>query len=110
MNKFQTDGVFIDLAKLRDYCLNLEHPRGKHKARVFEASLKMGSEQAEELKELIKKGVTSALVSETGRDQYGARYQVDFWVEYNGRQAEIRTIWMVRSGEGFPRLTTCYLK
>ena len=25
----------IDRQKLVDYCLNLEHPRGKHKARVF---------------------------------------------------------------------------
>ena len=25
----------VDIAKLRDYCLNSSHPEGRHKARVF---------------------------------------------------------------------------
>lgn len=27
--------AIVDIEKLRDYCLNPEHPRGRHKARVF---------------------------------------------------------------------------
>jgi hypothetical protein len=27
----------VDIAKLRDYCLNADHLRGRHKARVFAA-------------------------------------------------------------------------
>ena len=33
------DRAMIDLAKLRDYCLNPLHPEGKHTARVFAAVL-----------------------------------------------------------------------
>ena len=31
----------FDIEKLRDYCLDSEHPRGTHKARVFESALGM---------------------------------------------------------------------
>lgn len=27
--------AYIDIEKLRDYCLSLEHPVGKHKATMF---------------------------------------------------------------------------
>ena len=43
----QLTGV-VDLLKLTGYCLNPEHPRGKHKARVF-ATLGFTAENAEEL-------------------------------------------------------------
>lgn len=33
------DRAIVDVAKLRDYCLNPNHEEGKHKARVFAASL-----------------------------------------------------------------------
>lgn len=42
----------IDLAKLRDYVLNPEHPRGKHKARIFNR-LGFDSGDAEELRSKI---------------------------------------------------------
>ncbi len=28
----------VEIAKLRDYCLNPAHPRGRHNARVFAAA------------------------------------------------------------------------
>jgi hypothetical protein len=31
--------AIVDIAKLRDYCLDSRHPRGRHKARVFAATL-----------------------------------------------------------------------
>ncbi|WP_347277307.1 DUF6883 domain-containing protein [Leptolyngbya sp. FACHB-671] len=33
------ESAFIDLNKLRSYSLNLQHDRGKHKARLFAAIL-----------------------------------------------------------------------
>jgi hypothetical protein len=29
----------IEIVKLRDYCLSTEHPRGRHKSRVFHEAL-----------------------------------------------------------------------
>jgi hypothetical protein len=31
--------AILDLAKVRDYCLNPCHPEGRHKARVFKTAL-----------------------------------------------------------------------
>ena len=100
----------VDLTKLYDYCLNSEHPRGKHKARVFESSLGMTSENAEELRSLILDAVRLGECHAGVSDTYGARYFVDFTLHFQGSSAEIRTAWIVRKLEGFPRLTTCYLK
>ncbi len=39
-----SDRAVVDIAKLRDYCLNPAHPRGRHKARVFAAALGLTAE------------------------------------------------------------------
>ncbi|MBT8036524.1 MAG: hypothetical protein KJO21_03165 [Verrucomicrobiae bacterium] len=100
----------IDLTKLCDYCLNSEHPRGKHKARVFESSIGMTADHAEELSALILDGIRLGECYAGVEDMYGIRYFVDFTLHFREAAAEIRTAWIVRKSEGFPRLTTCYLK
>jgi len=47
------DRAVVDLAKLRDYCLNPHHEDGKHKARVFQSALAVGRADAEWLRERI---------------------------------------------------------
>ena len=46
-----SDRAVVEIAKLRDYCLNPEHPHGKHKARVFAAALGLTADQAETLRD-----------------------------------------------------------
>ena len=43
----------VDVEKLRDYCLNPSHPRGRHKARVFLATLGLTADHAEELRDSL---------------------------------------------------------
>ena len=43
----------IDIEKLRDYALNPEHPRGRHKARVFAAALGLTAVDSEELRDAL---------------------------------------------------------
>ncbi len=43
------NAAIVDRQKLTGYCLNPEHPRGKHKARVF-AMLGLTAENADELR------------------------------------------------------------
>jgi len=43
----------VDIRKLRDYCLNLEHDDGKHKARLFSSILGMTADNAEELRQIL---------------------------------------------------------
>jgi len=44
------DRAIVELEKLVDYCLNLDHPRGKHKARVFRATCGLAAEYAERMR------------------------------------------------------------
>jgi hypothetical protein len=43
----------VDLTKLSDYCLNPEHPRGRHKARVFASALGLTLADAESLRAML---------------------------------------------------------
>ena len=47
------ESAVVDLAKLRDYCLSQEHPRGRHKARMFAAILGFTAQDAEELQQAL---------------------------------------------------------
>jgi hypothetical protein len=43
----------VDVRKLREYCLNAEHPRGQHKARVLKSALGWTADQAEDVRRKI---------------------------------------------------------
>jgi len=103
------DRAVVDIAKLRDYCLSTTHPRGRHKARIFGASLGMTAADAAELRDAILAAVLHVDAIETDSDAFGRRFVVDFALAHRGRTAEIRTAWIVRRGEEFPRLTSCYV-
>jgi hypothetical protein len=98
-----------DIAKLRDYCLNPSHPRGRHKARMFAAVLGLAQADAEFLREELLRAAREAGATKGAVDEYGERFIVDFEFTRNDRQARIRSSWIVRRGEGFPRLTSCYV-
>jgi hypothetical protein len=97
------ENAIVDIRKLRDYCLNLEHDEGKHKARLFAAALGMTADSAQELRSILIE------VAKLGRrDEYGQRYTLDFLLEWQGRSATIRSGWIIEDGSDIPKLTTCY--
>lgn len=99
----------VDIGKLRDYCLSPEHRRGCHKARVFKASLGMTQEHAGDLRDaLLAAAINNDAVPEE-HDKYGRRYVVDFRVTGPSGQAMVRSSWIIRREEDFPRLTSCYV-
>ena len=99
----------VDTEKLRGYCLNTEHPRGRHKARVFLSVLGLAASDTQRLcKALLRAAVAEdAVLTET--DEYGRRYQMDFELINGNRKARVRSSWIVRHGEDFPRMTSCYV-
>lgn len=103
------ENAIVELRKLRDYCLNPEHPRGRHKARVFSTALGLGAEDAEELREALLCAARSEEVVAGEEDEYGHRYVLDFEMSTVVGTATIRSGWIVRRGEDFPRLTSCYV-
>ena len=99
----------VDPVKLVEYCLNFEHPRGRHKARVFEAVLGVTHEQAL----LLRRALLAAAgndASPAGQDGFGKRFVIDFEWEGPKGKAWVRSIWIVRRNEDFARLVTCFVR
>ncbi len=101
--------AIVDTVKLRDYCLNPVHPVGKHKARVFAAVLGLTSANADILHNALLQAARSSDAVIGEQDEYGQRYSIDLLMLGVNRYATIRSAWMVRTGEDFARLTTCYV-
>ncbi len=101
--------AFIDIDKLRNYSLSPTHPRGRNKARLFATLLGLTATDAEFLRDAI---LAAALIAEAKageQDAYGSRYTVDFEMQGLAKNVTVRSAWIVRAGEAFPRLTSCYI-
>ena len=101
--------AFIDDRKLIEYCLNLEHEEGKHKARVFAAALGITTEIYFVLKSAILDAILSKDALFIKELSSGKLYQVDFELVYLDKSALIRSGWIILKNEDFPRLTTCFI-
>jgi hypothetical protein len=99
----------IDIQKLHDYCLNPAHPRGRHKARVFMASLGLTQADAGVLREYLAFAVRTHEAQLGESDEFGDRYVVDFECVHEERGAVVRSGWIILHSEDFPRLTTCFV-
>ena len=103
------ENAFIDDRKLIDYCLSESHPIGKHKARIFKSALNYAMADFEELKNAILKEVARNTAVLAGSNDYGTLYVVDVVLTNPPKRAKVRTSWIVRIQEDFPRLTSCYV-
>ena len=103
------DNAVVDERKLRDYCLSREHPRGRHKARVFAATLGLTASDTEELRQTLLFAARTGEAVPAATDQYGQRYLPDFQMVTQAGHATIRRGWIVRTGEGFARFTSCWV-
>jgi hypothetical protein len=104
-----SDRAFVDMAKLRGYCLNVNHRRGQHKARVFTAALGLTAEDADFLRDALLSAAQSYDAVLTEEIEYGQLYVLDFPISRPVGQAMVRSGWIVRKDEDFPRLTSCYV-
>jgi hypothetical protein len=105
----EAERAVVDIAKLRDYCLSPVHPRGRHKANIFAGVFGLMQTDAEFLRQELIRAARMADAIETESDEYGNRYIVDFELVWNDRRGAVRSAWIIRRGEKFPRLTTCYV-
>jgi hypothetical protein len=103
------ENAIVETSKLTDYCLNFDHPRGRHKARVFKAQLGITADNAEFLRTAILEAALISPAEEAEKDRFGRRFVVEFPVETVTGRADVRTGWIILEGESNPRLTTCYV-
>jgi len=102
------DRAFIEPSKLRDYALNPTHRVGGHKARLFVALLGITVDDAEALRDILINVVRTEEATLGELDEYGQRYVVDFLLTWQDKRATVRSAWITRPDENFPRLVTCY--
>ncbi len=106
------DNIFIDPRKLTNYALDLDNPKGRNKALMFQQYLGYTKDNYQALLEQIKTKVLDAEATPQLEDQYGRRYQVD--LEIQGIQTEqienVRTGWLIPPDSNQARLITAYIK
>ncbi|MBI3399827.1 MAG: hypothetical protein HY048_00280 [Acidobacteria bacterium] len=89
--------------------MNPEHPRGKHKARVF-VTLGFTAEKADELRAALLRAAVNGDAQPAASDQFGDRYVLEFEIDGPLAAGTVRSTWIVRRGETAPRLTSCFVK
>jgi hypothetical protein len=103
------DQAIVDMQKLVGYCLNSDHSDGQHKAKVFRSALDLGIAEAEELQNALLQAVKLYDATPGKSNQQGQKYTIDFPLVRLDKRALIRSAWIVRHEENFPRLVTCYV-
>jgi hypothetical protein len=103
------DRAVVELEKLTDYCLNPDHPRGKHKARVILAACGFSAENAELMREQLLDAATHEEALKAPPNVHGQRYVIECLLTGPTGTARVRTAWIVRPGEDFPRFVSAYV-
>jgi hypothetical protein len=103
------DQAVLDIRKIEDYCLSPDHPRGRHKARVFREVLDIQRSEASWLRQALLEAARDTEALELDTDVWGTRWRMDVAVERHQRSAMVRTVWIVLKGEVVPRFMTCWV-
>jgi len=80
--------AIVDIQKLRDYCLNPDHPKGRNKARVF-ASFGIGQVDAEQLRAVLLQVARDGDTQLGVQNSYGQRCTIDFELVRGARPVKI---------------------
>lgn len=101
--------AYIDSRKLRDYCLNPRSTKGRDKAKVF--SLVLGLTQQDD--KTLRSAILQAVIAEECQlgevDRHGQRFSVRFEMRTPRGIGWVQSAWIIRTGEDYPRLTTCFV-
>jgi len=96
--------------KLEDYVLNPRHREGRYKARVFESALGVTLANGDLLRQAIHLAAENSDDAEPlGNNGHGEIYILRFPLKTQKGSTTVLTTWIVRDGEDFPRLITCYI-
>src|SRR5947209_16223557 len=103
--------LVVDIRKVRHYCLSNEHPRGRHKARVFRSRLGLSADDAQLLRHALIQAVDQPGASFVPMvsDAYGQRFVLDFEMTTASGSATLRSGWIILAGERVLRFVTCYV-
>jgi hypothetical protein len=103
------ENAVVAIEKVRDYCLNSDHVRGKHKARVFLAACGLTADDAQFLREVLLEAAVDFEAEVGEADDYGQRYVIELDVTGPTGTARVRSAWIVRNGEDVPRFVSSHV-
>ncbi len=105
------ENIHIDPRKLTHYVLDSSSPHGKHKAVLFEKLLGFTKENYTVLLFQLEGIAMQAEITFHSEDKFGKRYTADILVEgTEGRNAVIRTGWIIAPGSREAHLVTLYVR
>lgn len=99
----------VDINKIRGYCLNSSHFRGQHKARVFAATMGLSAGDADMLQQAFLNAAYNQQAVSGKQDKFGRRYFIDFFIQGPKGRAMVRSMWIIKHLEDFPRFISCYV-
>ena len=100
------DRAIVDPAKIRDYLLSAAHPVGRFKAAFF-LSLGYSADRWEVLRDHVFALARTGIAFPGQPSAHGRKFDLDGILPGpSGRSAAVRTVWILRTGEEFPRLVT----
>jgi hypothetical protein len=102
------DAAVIDAPKLSGYLLSRSHPVGRFKAPFFEA-LGYSAASWRRLDADLRAQHLAAEALPGQSSPFGQKYEVHATLTGpGGRSAQVVSVWVVRTGEEFPRFVTAY--
>ncbi|MCX5573646.1 hypothetical protein OSH03_06655 [Enterobacter sp. E-TC7] len=101
----------VDYRKLATYSLDVNHPVGGHKARVFESALGYNPTNSDVLGSRVQEGILTAPAKVLEANQHGQRMAVDMPIlGANGETVIVRSGWIYEPDAVVPRMTTIFVK
>jgi hypothetical protein len=102
------DRAIIPAEKVRDYLLAPANPRAQGNAAFFRA-LGFDSEAWEALRGALSDIAQTGNAMPGQQSEFGTKYEIRATITGPaGRQAVVRTVWIVNAGEQTPRFVTAY--
>jgi len=97
----------IDERKIRDYALNLKHPHGGNKAKIFQTVLGLEQNDYHQLIQLIEEKSLDLEAIPHSTDEWGSRYSTIFeMIGVTGRTAKLEIGWIIEPNNRIARLIT----
>lgn len=102
------DRAFIEPAKIRDYLLSSSHPVGRFKATFF-TRLGYSPDEWEKLRDHLLLHAREGEVIDSETTPFGQKHRVRGRLTGpGGKVTTVVAVWLILSGEDFPRLITAF--
>jgi hypothetical protein len=100
--------AYIPSLKLYDYLLSKTHPVGRWKARFFRA-LGFDVTNVDVLKQQLIAIAHSEDVKDVMPSEYGTKYVIEGSLQIPaGGFVRVQTVWIIETGQDYPRFVTAY--